>query len=125
MKGGSNPRRDAEATRACTRIDIGMTTQKRLETLPGIGPVITSRIIEGRPYRSVDELDRIKKIGKERPEKHRPLVRSRTAPWSVRAPRSQSRCFLTSPSRSQSTDGFTFLDWAGHWGVDQDLDRSG
>jgi competence protein ComEA len=45
-----------------------------LGALPGIGPVIARRIIEGRPYRSVDELERVKGIGKKRLEEIRPLV---------------------------------------------------
>jgi competence protein ComEA len=45
-----------------------------LEALPGIGPVIARRIIEGRPYPSVEELDGVKGIGKKRLEEIRPLV---------------------------------------------------
>ena len=51
-----------------------MARQVDLEALPGIGPVIARLIIEGRPYRSVDELDRVKGIGPKRIEKIRPLV---------------------------------------------------
>jgi competence protein ComEA len=36
--------------------------------------VIARRIIEGRPYRSIEELDRVKGIGKKRLEEIRPLV---------------------------------------------------
>jgi DNA uptake protein ComE-like DNA-binding protein len=36
--------------------------------------VIARRIIEGRPYRSVDDLDRVKGIGEKRLEEIRPLV---------------------------------------------------
>jgi competence protein ComEA len=36
--------------------------------------VIVRRIVEGRPYRSVDDLDRVKGIGKKRLEEIRPLV---------------------------------------------------
>jgi competence protein ComEA len=36
--------------------------------------VIAGRIIEGRPYRSVEELDRVKGIGKKRLEEIRSLV---------------------------------------------------
>ncbi len=49
-------------------------SQADLEALHGIGPVIARRIIEGRPYRSVEELDRVKGIGKKRLEEIRPLV---------------------------------------------------
>jgi competence protein ComEA len=56
------------------RININTATQAELEALPGVGPVIARRIIEGRPYRSVDDLDRVKGIGKKRLEEMRPLV---------------------------------------------------
>jgi competence protein ComEA len=38
--------------------------------------VIARRIIEGRPYRSVQELERVKGIGPKRVEEIRPLVRT-------------------------------------------------
>jgi competence protein ComEA len=47
-----------------------------MEALTGIGPVLARRIIEGRPYRTVDELDRVKGIGQKRLEDIRPLVRA-------------------------------------------------
>jgi competence protein ComEA len=47
-----------------------------VEILPGIGPIIARRIIEGGPYRSVEDLDRVKGIGKRRREGIRPLVRA-------------------------------------------------
>lgn len=41
-------------------VDINTASKRELETIPGIGPVLADRIIQGRPYRSVDELRRIK-----------------------------------------------------------------
>jgi competence ComEA-like helix-hairpin-helix protein len=56
------------------RINVNTASQAELEALPGIGPVIARRIVAGRPYRSVEELDRVKGIGKKRLEEIRPLV---------------------------------------------------
>jgi competence ComEA-like helix-hairpin-helix protein len=56
------------------RINVNTASQADLEALLGIGPVIARRIVEGRPYRSVEELDRVKGIGKKRLEEIRPLV---------------------------------------------------
>jgi competence ComEA-like helix-hairpin-helix protein len=55
-------------------INVNTATAAELESLPGIGPVLARRIIAGRPYRSVEELDRVKEIGKKRLEEIRPLV---------------------------------------------------
>jgi competence protein ComEC len=55
-------------------VNVNTATQEELEALAGIGPVIAGRIIEGRPYRSVNDLGRVKGIGKKRLEEIRGLV---------------------------------------------------
>lgn len=58
-------------------LDLNTATQAELETLPGIGPVFASRIIEYRkqtPFRSVDELTNIKGIAEKRLADIRHLV---------------------------------------------------
>jgi competence protein ComEC len=57
------------------RVNINRATEAELEVLPGIGPVIARRIIEGRPYTSVADIDRVKGIGKRRLEEIRPLIK--------------------------------------------------
>jgi competence protein ComEA len=56
------------------RINVNTAPAAELEALPGIGPVIARRIIEGRPYRSVEGLERVKGIGKKRLEEIRAMV---------------------------------------------------
>jgi competence protein ComEA len=56
------------------RINVNTATQAELKVLSGVGPVIARRIIEGRPYRSVDGLERVKGIGPKRLEEIRSLV---------------------------------------------------
>lgn len=46
-------------------IDLNTATKKELESIPGIGPVLAERIMAGRPYRNIDELLKIKGIGKK------------------------------------------------------------
>ena len=44
-------------------IDINNANLQQLDKLTGVGPVIAQRIIDARPFSSVDDLDRVKGIG--------------------------------------------------------------
>jgi beta-lactamase superfamily II metal-dependent hydrolase len=68
------PRRDVETRQAGRRINVNTATLAGLEALPRVGPAIAQRIVEGRPYRTVQELKRIKGIGPRRLDEIRPLV---------------------------------------------------
>jgi DNA uptake protein ComE-like DNA-binding protein len=67
------PPNDGNATSG-RLIDINSASQGELESLPGIGPTLARRIIEGRPYRAVDDLLRVKGIGEKRLAEIRGLV---------------------------------------------------
>ncbi len=45
-------------------IDVNTADQKTLESLPGVGPSLAQEIVKGRPYKSIDDLDKVKGIGK-------------------------------------------------------------
>jgi len=52
-------KKKAEAASTST-VDINTADQKALEALPGIGAATAKAIIAGRPYKSVDDLKRVK-----------------------------------------------------------------
>jgi len=47
-------------------IDLNTADQKTLESLPGIGPKTAGEIIKGRPYKTVEDLGRVKGISKKK-----------------------------------------------------------
>ena len=52
-------------------VDLNKASIEKLETLPGIGPETAKAIIKGRPYKTIDDLGRIKGIGPATIEKIR------------------------------------------------------
>lgn len=56
-------------------VDVNAASPDELASLPGIGPTIAARIVEGRPYASIDALLDIKGIGPKRLEAIRTRVR--------------------------------------------------
>ncbi|MBO1225357.1 MAG: helix-hairpin-helix domain-containing protein [Candidatus Scalindua sediminis] len=52
-------------------LDLNTATEKELQTIKGIGPVLAARIIAGRPYKTVDDLLKVKGIGPKKLEKIR------------------------------------------------------
>src|SRR5438067_10409725 len=58
----------ASISLALTAVNVNTATQAELESLNGIGPVKAKAIIDDRtkngPFKSIDDLDRVKGIGK-------------------------------------------------------------
>jgi len=54
------------------KIDINTATEKELRMIPGIGPVMATRIIAARPFRSADDLKKVSGIGDKKYAQIRP-----------------------------------------------------
>jgi len=55
-------------------VDLNNASAARLETLPGVGPETAKLIIKGRPYATIDDLQKVKGIGPATLDKLRPRV---------------------------------------------------
>ena len=56
------------------KVNINTATLEELDTLPGIGPSYAKKIIEGRPYSTIEEIKNIKGIGTSTYEKLKDLI---------------------------------------------------
>ncbi|MBC2293023.1 hypothetical protein HCC36_07230 [Listeria booriae] len=48
-----------------TKIELNTATKEQLETITGIGDVLSQRIIDNRPYKTLDDLLKVKGIGEK------------------------------------------------------------
>jgi DNA uptake protein ComE-like DNA-binding protein len=73
-KGRSEQREEDRVLRAVVKnavpnpigaVDVNHANRDALIQLPGVGPVLANKIIEGRPYKSLQELTRIHGIGEK------------------------------------------------------------
>jgi predicted flap endonuclease-1-like 5' DNA nuclease len=46
-------------------VDLNTATQSELESIPGVGPALAGRIIGARPFRRVEDLRRVRGIGRQ------------------------------------------------------------
>ena len=57
------------------KLDVNEATSAELLNIPGIGPVLAQRIMEGRPFQTADDLINVKGIGAKKYEQIRPHFR--------------------------------------------------
>ena len=64
--------------KAVSKVNLNRASADEMQALPGVGPVLAQRMVDWRKahgrYRTVDDLQEVKGIGKKRLEQLRPLV---------------------------------------------------
>jgi DNA uptake protein ComE-like DNA-binding protein len=62
-----------QAQQQNAKLDVNSATKEQLEAIPGIGPTLSERIIAARPFKTADDLQKVKGIGnKKRYDEIRP-----------------------------------------------------
>jgi len=67
-------RAETKLVEAEARIDLNTAGLDELTRLPGVGSVLAGRIVEARPYASVDDMRRVRGVGRSKLERLRELV---------------------------------------------------
>jgi len=74
----ASPVTAAAPAKADSKVNLNRASADELQALPGVGPVLAQRMVEWRKahgrYRTVDDLQEVKGIGKKRMEQLRLLV---------------------------------------------------
>jgi DNA uptake protein ComE-like DNA-binding protein len=58
LTGGLRQAAAATETKSAKKVDLNKATTAQLEELPGIGAAMAKKIVDGRPYKSVDDLSK-------------------------------------------------------------------
>lgn len=64
-------------------VELNTATEEQLATLPGVGPSLAKSIVEGRPYSSLADLDKVKGMGESKIAAIKDLVGFKPAPASA------------------------------------------
>jgi len=91
-----------------SQVDVNSADMKTLDTLPGIGPVLAQRIIEGRPYQTLADLEKVKGLSKTRLDAIKDAVTFGSAPTPAKetakkAPPAKSAATAESKAPPQTT----------------------
>jgi competence protein ComEA len=89
-----------------TQIDLNTASAKDLETIKGIGPATSKKIIEGRPYKSVDDLKKAG-ISDKIIESMKPFVKvgEVQAPGKITAePKTTAQPKVLTPAKTTATE---------------------
>lgn len=67
-------RRDEDAASPAGPVDVNTASPAELDRLPGVGPALAQRIVDGRPYASLEDLGRVSGVGMAMLERLAPRV---------------------------------------------------
>jgi competence protein ComEA len=79
-------------------VDVNTADVKALAELPGVGGKTAQEIVKGRPYKTVDDLAKVKGIGEKKLAKIRPLVTVGGAP--APAPKAAPAAVPAAPAKA-------------------------
>lgn len=107
------------------KLNINLASQKDLEELPGIGPVLAKRIIEHRkehgPFSKIDDIQEIHRIGEQTFEELKDMVTVEEPPAIVSTTKKEAISETLTP---KEPDAKTFLQMADNYYTNKMYDRA-
>lgn len=108
------------------KLNINLASQKDLEELPGIGPVLAQRIIEHRkehgPFSRIDDIQDIPRIGEKTFEELKDRVTVEEPPAVV--PTTKKKAILETLAPAKEPDAKIFLQMADNYYTNKMYDRA-
>jgi comEA protein len=104
----SSSKSGSGAAKTAALVDVNSADLQTLETLPGVGPATAKLIQDGRPYKTLSDLEKVKGLSKARLEALKDKVTFGSAATSQTAPSpksSQAKQITGSPASATSTAG--------------------
>lgn len=74
LKAAAEEKKDSPTGAASARVNLNTATVEELQTLPGVGPALAKEILAARPFKAVEELEKVKGLGQSRVQSLRSLV---------------------------------------------------
>lgn len=74
-RGPRLPRSQRPRPSSAETVEVNSASEDELVRLPGIGPALARRIVEARPFSSVEDLQRVRGVGPATIERLKPFVR--------------------------------------------------
>lgn len=99
----SKSKADDAKESATGKVNLNTADAAALEALPGIGPATAKAIIAARPIKSIDELDKIRGLGKNRMDALRNLVTTGDEPAPAATKSAPARTAAKSSAATKAT----------------------
>jgi competence protein ComEA len=64
--GQTSAKTNSASAKMITPVDVNSADLKTLETLPGVGAATAQKIVDGRPYKTLADLQKVKGLGKSK-----------------------------------------------------------
>jgi competence protein ComEA len=104
MSASSSQLKKSSSTASNGKVDVNTADLATLETLPGVGAVTAQKIIDGRPYRSLTDLEHVKGLSKTKVEGMKDQITLGSATASASKSKKSKSASSTTTAQTENTE---------------------